>query len=95
MSTLGLLAFLGGSAELHDGRDVDGLDEAVEVHGGRVVGAGVGGADGGVEAVGGLLVGEAETARSASAVGAGMESSSAGSEDGVGLSAWKSVLGAA
>ena len=56
---LGLLAFGGGAAELHDGGDVDGLDELVEAHGGRMVHAGVGGADGGVEAVGGHLVGAA------------------------------------
>ena len=56
---LGLLAFGGGSAELHDGGHVDGLDELLEAHGGRVLHAGVGGADGGVEAVGGHLVGEA------------------------------------
>ena len=56
---LGLLAFGGGAAELHDGGHVDGLDDLVEGHRGRVVHAGVGGADGGVEAVGGGLVGVA------------------------------------
>ncbi len=56
---LGLLAFLGGAAELHHGGHVDGLDELVEAHGWGVVDAGVGGADGGVEAVGGHLVGAA------------------------------------
>ncbi len=54
---LWLLAFAGGAAELHDGGEVDGLDELVEAHGGRMVGAGVGGADGGVEAVGRHVVG--------------------------------------
>ena len=54
---LGLLAFRGGAAELHDGGHVDGLDELLEAHGGRVVHAGVGGADGGVETIGGHLVG--------------------------------------
>ncbi len=50
---------MGGAAELHDGGHVDGLDELVEAHGGRVIHAGVGGANGGVEAVGGHLVGAA------------------------------------
>jgi hypothetical protein len=54
---LGLLAFLGGSAELHHGGEVDGLDELVEAHGWGVVGARVCGTDGGVEAVGSHLVG--------------------------------------
>ena len=56
---LGLLALVGGAAELHDRRHVDGLDELVEAHRGRMVHAGVGGADRGVEAVGGHLVGAA------------------------------------
>ena len=56
---LGLLALVGCTAELHDRGHVDGLDELVEAHGGRVVHAGIGGADGGVEAVGGHLVGAA------------------------------------
>ena len=55
---LGLLAFLGASAELQDGLHVDGLDERLEGEGGGVVGAGIGGADSGFEAVGGGLVGE-------------------------------------
>ena len=54
---LGLLALLGGSAELHDGGHVDGLDDLVEAHRGRVIHAGIGGADGGVEALRGLLIG--------------------------------------
>ena len=54
---LGLLARLGGAAELQDGGHVDGVDDLLEAHGGRMVHAGVGGADGGVEVVGGLLVG--------------------------------------
>lgn len=56
---LGLLTLLSGTAELHDGRHVDGLDELFEAHDGRVLHAGVGCADGGIETVGGLLVGEA------------------------------------
>ncbi len=51
---LGLLAGLGGAAELEDGGHVDGLDDLLEGHVGRAVHAGVGGADGGVEALGGL-----------------------------------------
>ena len=56
---LRLLALVGGSAELHDGRHVDGLDELLEAHGGGMVDAGIGGANGGVEAVGCHLVGAA------------------------------------
>jgi hypothetical protein len=65
---LGLLAGGGGTAELHEGLHVEGLDDAVEGHLGDGLHAGVGGADGGVEAVyrgleggfglGGLLGGE-------------------------------------
>ena len=53
----GLLAGLGGAAELHDGGHVDGLDDLLEGHRGGMIHAGVGGADGGVEALGGLLIG--------------------------------------
>ena len=56
---LGLLALGGCAAELHDRGHVDGLDELVEAHGGRMIGAGICCADGGVEAVGGHLVGDA------------------------------------
>ena len=55
---LRLLALLRAAAELQDGLHVDGLDELLEGHGGRMVRAGVGGADSGVEAVGGGLEGD-------------------------------------
>ena len=54
---LGLLALLGGPAELQDRGHVDGLDDLVEAHGGQCIHAGIGGADRGVQALGGLLVG--------------------------------------
>ena len=62
---LGLLSFVSGSAKLDDGRHVDGLDERLEVHRGRMVHAGVGGPNGGVEAICCRLVGAREPARSA------------------------------
>ena len=56
---LGLLAFVGCGAELHHRGHVDGLDELLEAHCGRMVHAGVGGANRGVEPVCGHLVGAA------------------------------------
>ena len=56
---LGLLALVGCAAELHDRGHVDGLDELVEAHCGRVIHARVGGANRGVEPVGGHLIGAA------------------------------------
>ena len=50
---LGLLAFGGGFAELHDGGHVDGLDETLEGHGRSVFHARIGGAYGRVETLGG------------------------------------------
>ena len=54
---LGLLALVGGAAELHDGGHVDGLDDLLEGHRGWVIHAGIGGADGGIEPLRRLLVG--------------------------------------
>ncbi len=48
-----LLALGRGAAELHNGGEVDGLDDLIEADGGLMLHAGVGGADGSVEAVGG------------------------------------------
>ena len=56
---LGLLAFRRVAAQLHDGGEVDGLDELIEAHLRHALHAGIGGADSGVEAVGGGLVGVA------------------------------------
>ena len=56
---LGLLALGGGSAELHDGGHVDGLDDALEGGGWGVLHAGVGRAYGDRQALGGLGVGQA------------------------------------
>ena len=56
-STLGCSPGSSGAAELHHGGHVDGLDDLLEGHGGRMVHAGIGGADSSVEALGCLLVG--------------------------------------
>ena len=55
---LRLLTLFGATAELEDGLHVDGLHDLLEVHGGGMVGTGIGGANGYVEAIGGRLEGE-------------------------------------